>query len=259
MDVGAPLFGATAWQHRGYNVSVANLHERAIVLDGDGYYVTTNGDRLRLFHFHAFDPHTPDQLTTRSDLPTAHLRAESEALEEQLCVEYADQVIRHEKDLPTPPPYVYATDTRGRTISRHLRRAYRVESSSVAAPVADRLRRGRRGCLRRLAATGAQDGDPRAAERRGQERAARVPRGVRPAPQPLPPRRQAPRQRPPTPTASGSSPPSVGIVRHLWLVRTGESPAKGDGLSRPEGVQSGEDAVGWDGDVAEYAGHRLVL
>jgi len=134
MDVGAPLFGATSWPHRGYNVSVANLHERAIARDADGYYVTTNGDRLRLFHFHAFDPHTPDQLTTRSDLQTAHLRAESEALEE-LCVEYADQVIRHEKDLPTPPSYVYATDTRGRKISRHLRRAYRVESAASSQPL----------------------------------------------------------------------------------------------------------------------------
>lgn len=130
VDVGAALFAGTAWRHRGYNVSVANLHERPLVRDEEGLLID-NGDRLRLFHFHAFDPHTPDQLTTRSDLPTAHLRKESEALE-ALCREYAERVIRNAEDLPEAPAYAYDTDTRGRPISRHLRRAYRVESAAGA-------------------------------------------------------------------------------------------------------------------------------
>ena len=65
MDIGSVLFEATSLRHYGYNVSVANLHERPIERDADGYYIGSSGDRLRLFHFHAFDPDRPEELSTR--------------------------------------------------------------------------------------------------------------------------------------------------------------------------------------------------
>ena len=42
----------------------------------------------------------------------------------QLCKEYAAVLTAYEEQLPAAPPYPYATDSRGRTISRQLRRAY---------------------------------------------------------------------------------------------------------------------------------------
>ena len=65
VDVGGGFFGATSLQHRGYNISIANLHERPIARDEDGYFIAGADDRLRLFHFHSFDPRRPDELTTR--------------------------------------------------------------------------------------------------------------------------------------------------------------------------------------------------
>jgi hypothetical protein len=125
-DIGSVTFRAGAWRHRGYNVSVANLHERPIVLDGAGYGIAEHPDRLRLFHFHAFDTSRPEELSTRLASPTAHLRTEGTAID-QLCREYADALIAHEQALPSPTAYPYATDTRGRRVSRQLRRAWRIE------------------------------------------------------------------------------------------------------------------------------------
>ena len=79
------MFQAGAWQHRGYNISVANLHERPIVLDDSGYGIAgTTQDRLRLFHFHAFDTSRPEELSTRLASSTAHLRTEGTAVNELL-------------------------------------------------------------------------------------------------------------------------------------------------------------------------------
>ena len=125
-DIGSVTFRAGAWRHRGYNVSVANLHERPVVLDADGYAIAGTSDRLRLFHFHAFDTARPEELSTRLAGSTAHLRTEGSAID-KLCREYADALIGHERSVPSLA-YPYATDTRGRRVSRQLRRAWRVES-----------------------------------------------------------------------------------------------------------------------------------
>ncbi len=135
VDIGSVMFHAGAWQHRGYNVSVTNLHERPLVLDDSGFGIAgaepdSVGDRLRLFHFHAFDTSKPDELSTRLASSTVHLRTEGTAVD-ALCREYADSLLRHEQALGPASPYPYWTDTRGRTISRHLRRAYRIQSADL--------------------------------------------------------------------------------------------------------------------------------
>jgi hypothetical protein len=131
VDIGSVMFHAGAWQHPGYNVSVTNLHERPLRLDDSGFGFAgaepgSVGDRLRLFHFHAFDTSAPDELSTRLASSTAHLRSEGTAID-ALCREYAAALVEHERTLPAAAPYPYATDTRGRRISRQLRRAWRIE------------------------------------------------------------------------------------------------------------------------------------
>ena len=133
VDIGSVLFHATAWQHAGYNVSVANLHERPIALESGDYQVVGTGDRLRLFHFHAFDTSAPTELSTRFGGSTAELRVGSEALD-TLCVEYASALLANEKLYGDWPSYPYWHDSTGQRISRHLRRAYRLASSEGALP-----------------------------------------------------------------------------------------------------------------------------
>lgn len=133
IDIGAPLFQAGALRHYGYNVSVANLAERRVVREGDELVIGERGDRLRLFHFHAFDPARPEELSTRFQHSTAHLLEANEALE-QLCREYAEQLIAHGKTLGEVAPYRYWVDSTGKTLSRHVRRAYRVAPDPDALP-----------------------------------------------------------------------------------------------------------------------------
>jgi hypothetical protein len=137
VDVGAVLFDATSLRHRGYNVGVGNLHERPIVRDADGYGIGATGDRLRLFHFHAFDPDRPEELYTRGDTSTAHLLAQNEAIA-ALCKEYAATVIEKSTVIGPQPDYIYNTDTTGRHITRRMRHAYRVavqaDPSAVPSP-----------------------------------------------------------------------------------------------------------------------------
>jgi hypothetical protein len=135
VDIGAPLFRGTTWRHPGYNVSVANLHERPIIRDDTGRYsIATNGEPLRLFHFHAFDTQHPEELSTRFDKSTAHLRMDSKAVD-ALCREYADELIAHEQALAPAAGYPFATDTRGRRVSQQLRRVYRLQSEGRATPL----------------------------------------------------------------------------------------------------------------------------
>lgn len=133
VDIGAVLFDASALRHYGYNVSVGNLHERPIARDEDGYYIASTGDRLRLLHFHAFDPQRPEALyargTTRSDHDDTSTA--TPALEE-LSRRYATALIEKQRALGPQPAYVYATDTTGRRITRRMRHAYR--SVVVAEP-----------------------------------------------------------------------------------------------------------------------------
>ncbi len=136
VDIGGPLFRATSWRHYGYNVGIGNLHERPVVRDADGYVIATNGDRLRLFHFHAFDSSRPEELSVRFDGSTAHFREENAALD-LLCKEYAAVLVGHEQalrdSLGEPPPYPYWNDTRGKRIARQTRRAYRLASADGTA------------------------------------------------------------------------------------------------------------------------------
>lgn len=133
MDMGSDLFEARSLRHHGYNVGVVNLHERPLGLDADGFHIVGTEDRLRLFHFHAFDTSRPQELSTRFDMSTAHMRTESAAVD-QLCKEYAADVMRHEERLPVAPAYRYWNDTEGRRIPRRLRRAWRVQARSGHRP-----------------------------------------------------------------------------------------------------------------------------
>lgn len=125
LDIGSVLFGAGVLRHPGYNVGIGNLSERPVGEDAEGYTVASTGDRLRLFHFHAFDPLAPETLSVRFRHSIDHpLQDDSVLL--QLCKEYASVLLAAEHRLPAPPPYPYATDTGGRAIGRQLRRAYRM-------------------------------------------------------------------------------------------------------------------------------------
>ena len=134
MDIGNTLFQAGSFRHFGYNVGVANLPERPLALDSNGYYISSNGERLRLFHFHAFDSSAPEKLSVRFRHSNENPLEDGSVILE-LCKEYAAILITFEQSLPTAPPYPYATDTHGRRISRQLRRAYRADSMVSAAPL----------------------------------------------------------------------------------------------------------------------------
>lgn len=126
LDLGSVLFHATAWEHPGYNVSIMNLHERPVSEVGGSLVLGPDGKPLRLFHFHAFDPTRPAELSTRFKVSTADIRASSDALD-KLCHEYAEAVLAFAAQLPPAPPYRYARDSSGREIGRQVRRAYRLE------------------------------------------------------------------------------------------------------------------------------------
>lgn len=159
VDVGAVLFDCTTFRHAGYNVSVTNLHERPIVKDGDGYVVTSTGDPLRLFHFHAFDPFRPDHLNARPTTGTA-AHYDDDAVR-ALSHEYAAALIAKQHEIGEQPGYIYGSDTRGRRISRRVRHAFRTEVLSTPgslpspfiaaeADAYDRWRRASRGLAGRL-------------------------------------------------------------------------------------------------------------
>ncbi|GEM_PF-3122459 len=134
MDLGSDLFQAGSLRHSGYNVGVANLSERPLGHDSDGYYILSTGERLRLFHFHAFDSSAPEKLSVRYRHTTENeLQDDNVVL--QLCKEYASVLSGFEESLPEAPPYPYAVDTRGRPITRQLRRAYRRVSQSSDTPL----------------------------------------------------------------------------------------------------------------------------
>jgi hypothetical protein len=135
VDLGSVYFHASPLRHYGYNVGLANLHERPVARDSDGYFIEGTDDRLRLFHFHAFDPRRPDELSTR--FATSHPNGYStsalgtEALGE-LCEQYATVLLEKESEIGPQPTYIYGADTTGRKITRRMRHAYRV--ASLAEP-----------------------------------------------------------------------------------------------------------------------------
>ena len=132
MDIGSSLFQASTFRHAGYNVGVANLSERPLDVDTEGYFIASTGERLRLFHFHAFDSSSPTTLSTRSR-HTLENELGAESAVGQLCKEYAEVLLAYEQGLPPAPPYRYGSDSRGRRISRQLRRAYLRDSLSIPA------------------------------------------------------------------------------------------------------------------------------
>jgi hypothetical protein len=133
MDIGATLFQAASFRHAGYNVGVGNLSERPLAQDADGYFIASTGERLRLFHFHAFDSSAPQKLSVRFR-HTEENEVEDDVVL-RLCKEYADVLTGYEQGLPPAPPYPWATDTRGRAINRQLRRAYLRESLAAESPL----------------------------------------------------------------------------------------------------------------------------
>lgn len=126
LDIGSVLFHATAWEHPGYNVSIVNLHERPISEVEGSLVLGSQGSPLRLFHFHAFDPARPSELSTRFKVSTAGIRASSDALD-KLCQEYAAAVLSWGERLSPAPHYIYARDTSGHEMGRQVRRAYRLD------------------------------------------------------------------------------------------------------------------------------------
>lgn len=123
MDIGSSMFQAASLRHAGYNVAVSNMSERPLDQDADGYFIATTGDRLRLFHFHAFDSSAPEKLSTRLRGTNSWELAEDSVLL-QLCKEYADVLASYEQSLAPAAPYPYSRDTKGRLISSQTRRAY---------------------------------------------------------------------------------------------------------------------------------------
>jgi hypothetical protein len=125
MDVGSVLFGAEVLRHYGYNVGAGNVHERPLAQDADGYYIASTGDRLRLFHFHAFDPRRPESLYNRLRSRDGSVTVDNESLQ-TLCNEYAEAVLEKRELIGPQPAYRYGADTTGRRITRRMRHAYRV-------------------------------------------------------------------------------------------------------------------------------------
>jgi hypothetical protein len=156
MDIGSSLFEAASFRHPGYNIGIGNLPERPLAQDADGYSITTTGDRLRLFHFHAFDSSAPERLSTRFRHTEGNELAE-DSIVLQLCKEYAETLIGYEQSLPAAPPYPYWNDTNGRRITRQHRRAYGrqiVAGASLPSPFIaseaaayDKWRRRARGAI----------------------------------------------------------------------------------------------------------------
>lgn len=128
VDMGSAYFGGTNWKHPGYNVSIVNLHERPVSLVDGTLRVGHDGQPLRLFHFHAFDPNAPEELSTRFKTSTSEIRKSSEALDD-LCHQYAGEVLAAAEKLRPAPEYRYNTDTLGKNIGRQVRRAYRMDSA----------------------------------------------------------------------------------------------------------------------------------
>ncbi len=123
LDIGSSMFKAATLYHAGYNIAVDNLPERPLLQDEAGYWIGTTGERVRLFHFHAFDPNTPKTLSNRRRHDRDH-ELDDDSIILQLCKEYAEVLGAYQHALPPAPAYPYATDTQGRRISRQLRRAY---------------------------------------------------------------------------------------------------------------------------------------
>lgn len=123
-DIGTVLFPSAPLRHYGYNVGTWNLGERELAGTAEEPVMRATGEPLRLMHFSGFDPDQPTELSSRLGFSTADLRASSRVLEE-LCLVYAKEVVAARSDVGPPPPYAFAHDTRGRPLTKRVRRAFR--------------------------------------------------------------------------------------------------------------------------------------
>ena len=130
-----PLRGRHLSPRRATTSASPTCRSAPLAEDDDGYVIASTGERLRLFHFHAFDSNTPEKLSVRYRHTTDNeLQDDSVVL--QLCKEYAGILSVYEQALPPAPSYPYAVDTRGVRISRQLRRAYLRETLRTGRSVA---------------------------------------------------------------------------------------------------------------------------
>lgn len=130
-DVGANYFGAHSLRHAGYNVGPWNLLERRIDYSEDGFTVG-GGDALRLLHFSGFNANDPEAISERLSADM-HDATDSEAFRE-LSRQYAETVLRLERELGPAPSYAFAEDSRGKAISKRLRRQYRADLLVASDP-----------------------------------------------------------------------------------------------------------------------------
>ena len=187
MDIGSSHFQAASFRHAGYNVSVANLWERPLALDADGYRIASTGERLRLFHFHAFDSSAPEKLSLRALDSYAHLVQDDSVLL-QLCKEYAGVLSSYEEVLAAGTAVPLRQGHPGPVDLTPAPPGLRQGAPDERPPAAVALRRGRRGGLRALASAGGSPRHrPRASARERQVRAHRAARGVRPGQEALSP------------------------------------------------------------------------
>ncbi len=123
-DIGAVLFDAHSWRHSGYNVGPWNLHEREIVRKDGRLEILATSHPLRLVHFSGFNPLDPDAISVRLSVS---LRGAGGANDEfsALSHEYARAVLDAQEQLGESPAYEFAVDTRGRHLSKRLRKTYR--------------------------------------------------------------------------------------------------------------------------------------
>jgi len=69
MDIGSVLFGATTLRHYGYNVGVANLHERPVARDSEGYYTHSKRGPAATVPLPRLRPRTALKSFTRGPAP----------------------------------------------------------------------------------------------------------------------------------------------------------------------------------------------
>ncbi|WP_203582283.1 hypothetical protein [Microbacterium hibisci] len=134
-DVGANYFGAHSLRHAGYNVGPWNLLERHIDRDTSQFIVGEDGHHLRLLHFSGFNANDPEAISERLNADM-HNVTDSAAFRD-LSRDYARTVLRIERELGSTVPYGFNRDSRGKSISKRLRRQYRADllSSASATPL----------------------------------------------------------------------------------------------------------------------------
>ncbi|HLF70081.1 MAG TPA: hypothetical protein VI541_03900 [Actinomycetota bacterium] len=117
----------------GYNVAFWNLHSRKIEKGPEG--LTVNGRPLRFFHYSAFDPRRPGELSkNQGDMPRVRLSERPDVKE--LTDRYAAALISAGYDEAIGRTYGWARTPQGNLITVPMRRAYRkgvVEAQDLAS------------------------------------------------------------------------------------------------------------------------------